>query len=299
MSYFDKIEPITGGFKMLYNTNDAPVLMVFGQSNAHGHGLAMEDCDRITHPITNVYALNTAENQKLDLSDCVWSGYTSHGTNLGETQDNTYCMPNYFARYWEEHANELPPLFIIRISVGAQGVTRNYMWNPDYEHIMIPGPLGTVKIALYRLACHVIDRAFAGIRRMGKNPCVLALHWIGGEEEICVPPKQLEGLTALYNRIFDGFRAAAGGDFPIYLYRVLCRQRVSDISKDPAGLDAINYAFDSLTEKMTDTSIVTAEQCPLYNEKSAHNGIYMPDNVHYTREVQNWFAKREFLRVIS
>ena len=73
----------------MFTEHDAPILLVFGQSNAHGHSLAMAPKDRISHPLAHVLGLRQADNQNYQLEKPVWSGYTSDGTNLGEIQDHT------------------------------------------------------------------------------------------------------------------------------------------------------------------------------------------------------------------
>ena len=69
---------------MTFSPSDVPILLVFGQSNAHGHAQPMPENERITSPLPNVWGLRQPENQSYDLLQPVWTHYTSDGTNLGE-----------------------------------------------------------------------------------------------------------------------------------------------------------------------------------------------------------------------
>jgi hypothetical protein len=60
----DRTVPISGLFK-----SDAAVLLVLGQSNAHGHGLLMNEEDKIRQPMKNVFGLSRENNQGYDLTE--------------------------------------------------------------------------------------------------------------------------------------------------------------------------------------------------------------------------------------
>ena len=139
----------------------APVLFVFGQSNAHASGVPLPAEERIECPMKHVFTLPRAENQAYSPAPVVWRGYTSEGTNLGETQDHTACFPTEYARLWEARAEAdgLPDLYIVRISIGAEGVTEGQMWHPLHPRRMIPGPRGTADIALFPFSCDVFRRS--------------------------------------------------------------------------------------------------------------------------------------------
>ena len=284
---------------MPFSPSDAPILLVFGQSNAHGHHLPMAPEDRIRTPLANVLGLRQPENQSYRLADAVWSPYTSDGTNLGEIQDHTYCMPNFFAKKWQERcaAAHLPDLSIIRISIGAQGVTKPYMWNPEYPQILTPGALGTVRIALFPMACQILRCAVSGFRRAGKVHRILALHWIGGEEETGAPPEELLGLEALYRRIFTGFFEAAETPFPIRFYKILSRRRSLAMGEPPENIDGINRVFHHLAGSLPGSGMISAEDFPGWDPQDPQCGIFQPDGVHYTRAVQEWFAQEAFRQI--
>jgi hypothetical protein len=74
------------------------VFMLFGQSNAVGHAMPMDEKDYINVPLKNVFGLNRDPNQSYDITELKFTGYTSFGMNLAETQDNTYSVANCLAR---------------------------------------------------------------------------------------------------------------------------------------------------------------------------------------------------------
>ncbi|MDW7656476.1 MAG: hypothetical protein SCM11_04795, partial [Bacillota bacterium] len=86
--------------------SDAAVLIILGQSNAHGHGLIMNEEDKIRQPMKNVFGLSREHNQSFDLTDVTWSGYQSSGMNLGETQDHTYCIASEMAKMWQQEIDK-------------------------------------------------------------------------------------------------------------------------------------------------------------------------------------------------
>ena len=101
------------------------VFILLGQSNATGHGIPMAPEDRIETPLANVFGLHRDQNQSFDITQLTWSGYTSCGMNLAETQDHTYSVANCLAASWQAQINAgaaLPDLYIIQIAIGAQGV---------------------------------------------------------------------------------------------------------------------------------------------------------------------------------
>ena len=69
----------------------APVLLVFGQSNAHASGVKLGEEEKIRVPLKHVKTLPRIPNQAFSPAPVVWEGYVSAGTNLGETQDDTAC----------------------------------------------------------------------------------------------------------------------------------------------------------------------------------------------------------------
>ena len=278
----------------------APVLMVFGQSNAHASGVLLPEEERITVPLKHVLTLGQTENQAFSPAPVVWRGYTSAGTNLGETQDDTACLPTEYARLWETEAETrgLPELYVIRISVGAQGVTEGYMWHPGYPRRLIPGPLGTADIALFPLAADIIRRAFDDLRSRELEPFVLGLHWLGTEEETGVPVEKLDVLPALHRTLIRSWREAAGCRVPVILYKIRSAERSASVGEDPRCIETINACFDLLAAEDGDISAADPRDCPDYDPSVPFfNGIYADGN-HLGANTHRWFAETFLARDI-
>ena len=278
---------------------DAVVWMLLGQSNAVGHALPMRKEDIISTPLGNVFGLSREKNQTFDNTELFWEGYTSFGMNLAEEQDNTYSVANCLAAQWQRAIDsglDLPDLYIIHIAIGAQGVTGNYMWNPNQKPHIIPGRLGTVDIALYPFTLHILsllDKSFAAL---GKTWRVMGLHWRGGENDMSADDAVLSAtLEPIYRELFHGFRDAAGSDFPIVLHRIVCPDRALDI--DPTGahlrrMEYINEVFDRLAAEIPGVSVFDVTRVPWYIPGVRQNGIFMSDAVHFTEETNAWVAKQ-------
>ncbi|MEA4890576.1 MAG: hypothetical protein VB070_14055 [Clostridiaceae bacterium] len=278
---------------------DAAVMIVLGQSNAHGHGLAMKAADRIDKPLKNVFGLNRMYNQHLGLSDVTWSGYTSSEMNLGETQDHTYCLSSELARLWQAEIDrgnprQLPDLYIIQISIGAQGVVpakgeQNNMWYPYRPEKLIPGPLGTVDISLFSYSVSILKLAMNHLRKIKKNPAIIGLHWSGAND--CVlPMDQLEELAILYPVLFQGFRKAIGQDYILYLEKLLLKNRLKDLGLPEEGMHFENELYRKMVQSDSQVKMISAEASPFWEEDTLTNGIFVEDHVHYTADVQKWFA---------
>lgn len=280
----------------------AAVFIILGQSNAVGHGVPMREEDRITDPLSNVFGLRRSDNQGFWTDRLYFSGYTSGGMNLGETQDHTYSVPNQLARVWQDAIDggryALPDLYIIQIAIGAQGVTKPYMWHPDREMRMKPGKLGEVDISLFPFTCHVFSLLESSFAAMGVDYEIIGLHWRGGEEDTGKRVEVLsEMLTPIYRRILDAFSRQLG-DPPIVLHRIAARDRMFDM--DASGeryrsMAYINGVFDELAADYPNVSVFDVCRAPQYHPDVRGNGLFIGDAVHFTPEVNRWVAE-EILR---
>ncbi len=286
---------------------DAAVMIVLGQSNAHGHGLAMKAADRIEKPLSHVFGLNRTDNQRLGLTEVVWSGYTSSSMNLGETQDHTYCLSSELARLWQAEIDRgnprrLPDLYIIQISIGAQGVVQakgeqNNMWYPYRPEKLIPGPLGTVDISLFPFSLNILKLAMSHLRKIKKNPAIIGLHWSGAND--CVlPMDQIKELTVLYPVLFQGFREAIGQEYILYLEKLLLKNRLKDLGLPEDGMHFENELYRKMVQSDNQIKIISAEESPFWEENTPTNGIFVQDHVHYTADVQKWFAGCYFKKAL-
>ena len=184
--------------------NKAAVFILLGQSNAVGHGVPMKECDKITTPLLNVFGLNREPNQSFETKELIWSGYTSHGTNLAEEQDNTYSVVNCLAARWQALADagkDIPDLHIVQIAIGAEGVTAGYKWHPDRAPVLIPGKLGKVDISLFPFSMHVFSMLDESLKKLGKDYEIIGIHWRGGENDVTATKEVLsETLFDIYSK---------------------------------------------------------------------------------------------------
>ena len=274
--------------------NDAPLLIVFGQSNAHGHGTKLPPEERILSPLSNVFGLERRYNQAYDLKDVVWSGFRTEGMNLGETQDHTYCLAEGFARLWQKKTEEgfpLPPLFIIQISIGAMGIAEKErdglnMWWPGRPKVMKSGMLSDVDISLYPLAVQILHLAVENLKRSGRNPRILGLHWNQWETEVDTGGEAVRNAPENYRRLFAGFRQAVGIPCPIWLYRPL-----SNVYNNPEGVAAITGMFETLAGSGEDFYLMDLTRSGLWKPERKDKGIFQADLVHYLPEVHRYFAR--------
>lgn len=284
------------------NSKKCAVFVLLGQSNAVGHGIPMTEGDRIIMPMKNVFGLSRAENQSLELEKLRWSGYTSGGMNLAEEQDHTYSIANCLAAAWQAHidggnALGLPDLYIIHIAIGAQGVTRKYLWHPETEPILVPGVLGTVKISLFPFATRVFSLLDGSFSEMGREYEVIGVHWRGGENDVLAPTETLaEELKSIYTTIFDAFDKHLHAP-PTILHRLVCPDRMHDM--DPTGeqeclkkMGIVNAEFDRLAATRENFSVFDATTAPQFVPNTCGNGLFMQDNVHFTPAVNTWIAEK-------
>lgn len=273
------------------------VFVLMGQSNAVGHALPMQEKDKILTPMKNVYGLHRDHNQSLDVKELTWSGYTSGGMNLGETQDHTYSLANCLAAYWQEHidlgnARNLPDLYIVQIAIGAEGVTKQYMWHPDRAPVLIPGKLGTVNISLFPFAMHILS-----LVKESLGDCdFVGVHWRGGEQDISAiqedPTIQLE---PIYTTMIEGFNKALNNP-PMVLHKIVAKDRMA---LDETGVKLqimadINEMFDDFTRKYEKISTFDVRTFPGYDPTVPGEGLFMADHVHFTVEANKWVAKEIF-----
>lgn len=278
---------------MTFTKNDAPILIVMGQSNAHGHGTRLKEEEQIRKPLSHVLGLSREKNQSYDLKDVEWSPFCTEGMNLGETQDHTCCLAGEFARQWEARAEELklPDLYLIQISIGGQGIHKKEnggwnMWYPGRERILIPGSLDDVNISLYPLAVTVLALAVRNLKNSGKNPVILGLHWNQWETEVDTAGESMACAEENYKAVFAGFREALSIPCPICLYRPLSR-----IYADENARLQIDKLFQGFVKEQENFYLVDISTSPLWDENAPDNGIFQEDHVHYNKEAQRWFAQ--------
>ena len=275
---------------------NAALVFITGQSNAHAHSRALPVQDRITEPLRNVFALDRAQNQSLDVERLVWTGFTTCGKNLGETQDHTASLSYYLALRWQhaiDAGTALPDLYIVQISIGSQGII-NGMWNPDWPRSMKPGPLDSVNISLFPLAKRVFSLAWESIEQQGLTPLLAGWHWIGSEQDVQHGAYLREDLPARYDSFFDTLLSCIAHPCPVYLYKIYMKEWCKRHDIPAEAVDRINEQLLRQCAKQKDFHMVAAENSPLWDASLPNLGIYAPDNGHYLAPVHQWFADRFF-----
>ena len=279
----------------------AAVLFISGQSNAHAHGQLLREADRITQPLHNVFSLDREPNQSFAISDVVWSGFTTAGKNLGESQDHTASFAYFFARLWQSAVDggaRLPDLYIVQMSVGSQGIV-NGMWNPDWERVMIPGPLGTVNISLFPWAMQVNRLALKNLQSRGMEPEVIGWHWLGCEQDLWDEVFLRADLRQRYDAFFDSMLESMGGECPTCLYKLYLENFCREHGISCAGNDAINRELLRQCRRHPCMTLVRAVDSPYWDPPHPHLGVFAPDDGHYLAEVQKWYAGRFFNEVYT
>lgn len=280
----------------------AAVFILLGQSNAVGHGVPMEKRDRITAPLKNVFGLHRRDNQAFGLKKLAWSGYTSDGMNLGETQDHTWSVANCLAKQWQAEIDggnprDLPDLYIVHIAIGAQGVSEEYMWYPDREKKLVPGVLFTADISLFPFAMEIFSLLAPDFAQRELEPEIIGLHWRGGEEDMHLRKEDMARVSGIYARMLNDFSCVLN-DPPILLHRIIAADRAADL--DPSGnmlarMHDINGIFADMAEKFEHVSVFDPCQAPQYIPGIRGNGVFIEDAIHFTPEVNRWVAA-EILR---
>ena len=285
------------------NKRSAAVFILLGQSNAVGHALPMEDTDKITEPLTHVFGLSRDKNQRLDIDKLTFSGYTSAGMNLAETQDDTYSLANCLAAQWETEAERnpaLPDLYIVHIAVGAQGVGSGYMWNPDYPEALIPGPLGTVRISLFPYTEHILSLIKPYFTERGIPYDILSLHWRGGENDAGngTPDVIIPRVEPVYRQLFSMFTRSLGKMPPTVLYEIDYGEknyrRTDGVNVDyvRATTPEINAMFRRFADEMPEVTTIHPFSLSLFDKTEPDTwGIFLPsDGIHYSADANRELA---------
>lgn len=278
----------------------AAVFILLGQSNAVGHGIPMAEKDIIKTPLRNVFGLNRKDNQTFDNTELFWSGYTSFGMNLAEEQDNTYSVANCLASLWQEHIDNgnkkgFADLYIIQIAIGAQGVTKDYMWYPEKEKKLVSGSLGIVDISLFPFCKHIFSLLDGSFLKLHKEYEIIGLHWRGGENDVTENKAYLKAnLRDIYHRIFGEFNELLKNP-PIVLHEIHCPDRMNDLDSTGAYLDNMHYinsVFGTLKSDLKNITLFDVRNAPFYTQESRDKGIFIADAVHYKPETNKWVAQQ-------
>ena len=279
-----------------------PVLFILlGQSNAVGHGVILEENERIDVPLKNVFGLTWNDNPFPGEAEAVWRGFVTKRMNLGELDENFGSVANYLAPMWQSAVDlgeELPDLYIVNISLGSQGVTEQYMWYPEREVKFVPGQIGVADISLTPYAENILSRVKKYFDGLGVKPKTY-IHWRGGENDFLVPKEKLETcLTEIYKTIFTRLWSALGDKPKTYLHRIVCDTDAYNFNPVDGlsliSMGYINNVFRVLAEEYENIEIFDSAKIPGYTLVTENRGIFVEDNVHFTADANKWVAKQIF-----
>ena len=272
----------------------AAVLFINGQSNATAHQQFLAEEDKILTPLKNVFGLDRDPNQSFDIDDVVWSGWTSGGKNLGESQDHTASLAYFVAKKWQaaiDSGKDLPDLYIVQLSIGSQGII-NGMWNRDKEKILKPGSGAEIDISLLPLALHVQSLAMKNLRDAGKNPEVIGWHWLGCEQEVWYEAYNRDDFCERYDYHFDVMRKSMGEEVPTYLYKIVVRGGLERFNLPLEAEDIINDEIVRQAERIG-AKLVEPRECTYWDaDDNLYYGVLASDRAHYVPKVQEWFADK-------
>jgi len=272
----------------------ACVLFINGQSNATAHMQYLKEEDRVYEPMKNVFSLDKNPNQSFDIDDVVWSGWTSMGKNLGETQDHTASLAYFIAKKWQaaiDAGKDLPNLYIVQISFGSQGII-NGMWNRDKELILKPGKLGEGDISLLPLALRTNRMVMDNLTKAGLNPKVIGWHWLGCEQEIWHEAYLRDDFQERYDYHFDKMVESMGGDVPVCLYQVVVKGGCERFDLPLEAEDYINKELDRQAERLG-AKMNDVRKTPMWDENDPVTyGVLYSDRAHALPIVHEWFAER-------
>lgn len=299
-----KITSIPPGAEAPWGPNDAPFLIVLGQSNAQGTGATLTAGEQINTPMTNVRALLSTQHYSLTHTDVTWSGMTSlKTTNIGSIDpslgmlDHAACLSTEFARRWQAHITAgnslgLPDLYVILAAWGSQGMcidAQENRWAPERSATDIE--------SLYPRITRTVRLAIANLKAAGKVPRIVAVHWNQWEreanEDATTPADSAFRAAHNFSRIRRGFDDALGCQAPWAFYCPRATSRYGTI-KTPVVIRAVEavQAIDPVNVRLVDLA-----QAPFYTGVAPTFGVFVADNVHYTAAAHKWIADQEFARI--
>ncbi|MCW7546393.1 hypothetical protein OO184_00130 [Photorhabdus sp. APURE] len=283
--------------------NDAPLFIILGQSNSYGHGTQLPPDEEITQGLKNVFTLSLSEVYSVDFPAINWTGLTSFGNaNIGApvgspsgNQDHSVNAANRFAKLWQDHINQgnalnLPDLYVILMGWGGQGIYLDNLpdnrWAPERDPSDVE--------SLYPRAIRTLRMTVESLRKLGKNPRILAVHWNQWESEagsLLAAQASEKNFTRIITGINDALDSRS---IPWRLYYPL--SVVVDPINTSYVLEAINNVIADDPQYRT---LIDARNSPDYTGKATEFGVFLPDSIHYDGKTQTWFAQQEWELILS
>jgi hypothetical protein len=299
------------GSTAAWGPNDAPILIVLGQSNSYGHATTLAAGDQVTTGYTNVFTLDrTASSNALyatnvTTSSIAWTGMTTLGKhNIGTSsstlgaQDHTCNAANQFAKLWQQHITSgnsmgLPNLYVVLMGWGSQGIDPSLSasgvdrWNPARSTTDVE--------SMYPRAIRTLSSAIENLRAAGKNPRILAVQWNQWESEAGFT--DLAALNSAMNflRIKAGINDALGtNDAPWRFFWPLSTTYTA------ARTLKVQKAITSVIQSdPINTTLIDTRLAPHYTGVSPAFGVFGGDNVHYNATTHQWFAQYEWNNIVA
>ncbi|MEJ7139329.1 FG-GAP repeat domain-containing protein [Amphibiibacter pelophylacis] len=288
---------------------DAAVLIVLGQSNAEGWTTSLSPSEIAARSnLANVHGLPRGANLKVNAQSITWAPYSVSDSNLGDNYNGgaSIHLAGEFAQRWQQAINngqKLPDLYVVHIAWGGQGfgpgTGTDNRWSPSRNPADVQ--------SLYPLARRTLALAAQNLIGQGKRVRVIGLHWNQWETDnqagwMNSAADAQNGFAAQLNGIASALGEA---DFPIYLYRP--RSTIYSRRFYGGNLTKFNYIAQGLTQlassggkfRLLDAAdAVSATGARLFNPSGAATGerygIFQDDTVHYTPDVQRWFARKQW-----
>ncbi|MCX4682900.1 discoidin domain-containing protein [Kitasatospora purpeofusca] len=287
-----------------YGANDAPVLIVLGQSNAEGWGAPLDAADKAKcQSLDRVKGLNRTNNRVAGATSATWSPYTCVGNNLGEEHGEglNYNVASATALRWQratEAGTALPDLNVIHIAWGSQGIQQNdttwgkALWWPDRDPTDVE--------SLFPLAINTISNGLRALREAGKQPRIVGIHWNQWEAEASNGTTiSASKVQQAFLKVFDPLRTITGGtEAPFFLYRP--RSTAYNQASTGHATQALTAIAAAAPYKLLDAANATsATGTPLYQPTVSPNFGIFTDTKHYTADVHKWFADQQWKTVFT
>lgn len=283
--------------------DDAPVLIVLGQSNSYGQGTLLPVAEQILSPgLSNVFTLSQSEVYSTSFTSINWRGLTTLGdANIAApagssegNQNHPVNVANRFAALWQDHINSgndlsLPDLYVILMGWSAQG-----MYAGAAENRWYPYRNATDVESLYPRAERTLPMAIDALRSAGKNPRILAVHWNQWEAE-ALSIQAANACLVNFSRIISGINTSLNsGIIPWRFF-----YPVSQIY-DPMNTAQVIQSLEAVVAaNPTQRTFIDVRNAPNYTGIAPNFGVFVSDNVHYTAQTQQWFAETEWSNITA
>jgi hypothetical protein len=269
----------------VWRENDVALSFFGGQSNCSGeYGTAPAD------PLANVFVMKRQTSVFAAYDDADNNVYsTAKAGKAGALQE--------MARYWQarvDAGDEIPDLYAVAVSTGSAGFEADGTGAGDREwaHDLLDytGTAFGENLSLWKMWMDSVRSAVEEIRKMGKNPVLMSITWIQGEEDA-----RQELYSREYARnLFEFYRATSSilgrEDLPFYMVEVLSSTYFPYNAR-------INNAFQKLADTYSSAVFIRWDDFADYDQTDSQLGIYGGDGIHYDADAQAYLSERVYDRL--